>query len=97
MFIVLLEYKVPLDSVDKYLESHRLFLNKWYQEKIFIFSGRKIPRIGGVILASGVRREALEAILAQDPFLINKIAEYQIIEFQLTRSCQEFESLLDVE
>ena len=51
MFIVSLNYLSSLDQVDSLLEEHIEFLKMQYEKKIFIASGRKIPRTGGVILA----------------------------------------------
>ena len=47
----------------------------------FLLSGRKQPREGGVILATAASREALEAVLAQDPFHVHGLAHYQVVEF----------------
>ena len=50
MFIVNLTYIKPLDAVEKYLEKHIDFLNQYYTKGLFIASGRKNPRTGGIIL-----------------------------------------------
>lgn len=81
MFLVSIEYRVELSEIEKHLESHRAFLEKCYQQKIFILSGRKIPRTGGVIIASVQSREVLESILESDPFKKNQLASYEITEF----------------
>lgn len=81
LFVVSLQYKVGLDEVNKHLESHRAFLEKCYQQKIFIVSGRKVPRTGGIIIASARNQAALESILESDPFKQHGIADYQITEF----------------
>lgn len=45
------------------------------------------PRVGGVIMIKANDRTAVEAIIAQDPFNINGIADYQIVEFTPTMFC----------
>lgn len=52
MFIVNLTYVKPLEEVEKYLEDHITFLNKYYASNNFICSGRKNPRDGGIILCT---------------------------------------------
>jgi uncharacterized protein YciI len=52
---------------------------------VFVMAGPKVPREGGVILASGIERERLDAILAEDPFAQQKLAHYEITEFKATR------------
>lgn len=81
MFIVILQYIKPLTFIENYLNEHRQFLDEAYKRELFVASGPKNPRDGGIILSHMKDREQLEAILQQDPFYIHKVAEYQIIEF----------------
>ncbi len=84
MFIAILTYKKPLSEVDRFLTAHREYLAKHYAVGDFIASGPQTPRIGGVIMMKADSREAVEAIIAEDPFHINGIADYQIVEFTPT-------------
>lgn len=84
MFIVILTYKKPLSEVDKYLQAHRDYLAEHYSAGDFIASGPQNPRIGGVIMIKAADREAVNAIISQDPFNINGIADYQIVKFSPT-------------
>ena len=74
MFIVNLTYIKPLDAVEKYLEKHINFLNQYYTKGLFIASGRKNPRTGGIILVRAKNKEAVQEIITHDPFYQNKIA-----------------------
>jgi uncharacterized protein YciI len=85
MFIVSLTYKTPIEEVEKHIADHVAFLDKYYALNIFIFSGRKNPRTGGIILANNVTRSELEQIITEDPFCIQKIADYDVIEFTPTK------------
>ena len=87
MFIAILTYKKPLEEVDRYLQAHRDYLAEHYAAGDFIMSGPQTPRVGGVIMMKGENRTAVDAIIAQDPFKINGIADYQIVEFTPTMSC----------
>lgn len=84
MFIAILTYQKSLDEVDKYLAAHREYLAEHYAAGDFISSGPQTPRVGGVIMIKADNREAVNAILAEDPFHINGIADYQIVEFTPT-------------
>jgi uncharacterized protein YciI len=81
MFVILLNYIKPLSEADRYVAEHREFLQRYYASGHFLLSGRKEPRTGGVILANAETREEIEAIILDDPFNREKIAEYEIIEF----------------
>jgi len=43
---------------------------------------------GGVIMIKAESRIAVDAIIAEDPFNINGIADYQIVEFTPTMFCE---------
>ena len=77
-----------MSEVDKFLTAHREYLAKHYAAGDFIVSGPQIPRIGGVIMIKADNREAVDFIIAQDPFNINGIADYQIVEFTPTMFCE---------
>ena len=47
------------------------------------------PRVGGVIMMKAESSEAVNAIIAEDPFHINGIADYQIVEFTPTMFINE--------
>ncbi|MGW5525619.1 YciI family protein [Streptomyces xanthochromogenes] len=85
MFILELTYTAPLDRVDALLADHVAWLDAQYEAGTFIASGRKEPRDGGVILAVGDDRTAIERLAATDPFLVNELCTYRITEFRATK------------
>ncbi|MBG0777634.1 MAG: GTP cyclohydrolase [Desulfovibrionaceae bacterium] len=93
MFVVSLTYVRPLEVVDALLAEHVEFLKQGYAEGVFLASGRKSPRTGGVILARAASRAALEALLARDPFRREGAAEYEITEFAATMTAPELAAL----
>ena len=89
MFIAILTYKKPLGEVDRFLQAHREYLAEHYAAGNLITSGPRTPRVGGVIMIKAENRTAVDAIIAQDPFNINGIADYQIVEFTPTMFCSD--------
>lgn len=94
MFIVSLSYIKPIDEVEQHLEAHVDYLKQHYEKKSFIASGRKVPRTGGIILSNLESKSELERILQHDPFSLNKVAEFEIIEFVPSMTLPEFSNLL---
>jgi len=90
MFIVSLSYKTEISVVEKFITLHIQFLDKYYANKKFIFSGRKNPRTGGIILVRDVDRNELMEIIKEDPFFQNEIAEYDITEVIPTKFDKDF-------
>ncbi|MEU8618409.1 YciI family protein [Streptomyces sp. NPDC048623] len=86
MFVLELTYTAPVERIDALLDAHRTWLNARYADGVFLASGRKEPRDGGVILAGGVGRAEIEAIVAGDPFVAAGVCEYRIVQFHATKS-----------
>ena len=84
MFIAILTYKKPIEEVDRFLQAHRGYLAEHYAAGDFIASGPQTPRVGGVIMIKSDNRALVDSIIAQDPFNINGIADYRIVEFTPT-------------
>jgi uncharacterized protein YciI len=73
---------------------HVKFLRKYYKQNIFVASGRKVPRTGGIILALAKSKEEIERIIAEDPFHIHKLAEFAIVEFLTSQYHPDLKKLL---
>jgi len=94
MYIVSLTYKASLEAIDKELNNHVAFLKEQYAQGHFMASGRKVPRTGGIIFAFTKDKEELTAILEQDPFKQNNLADYEVTEFIPTMTSEDFKCLL---
>ncbi len=92
MFILSLIYKVPTEDIDKHLDAHVTWLREGYRSGLFLASGRKVPRTGGVILAAGPRAD-VEAMAKQDPFAVYGVADYEITEVNFTMTAEGLEGL----
>jgi uncharacterized protein YciI len=80
-FVVSLHYVAPLSAIDATMRSHVAFLEKQRKAGVFIAWGRKVPRTGGIILACGESRVAIERVMRDDPFVAKKLAEIEVTEF----------------
>lgn len=90
MFIITLTYIKPIEMVDKYLVEHRSYLEQGYQKNYFIASGPKTPRTGGIIISQLTDKEKVMRIMEQDPFYLNGIAEFDIVEFTPVKYHENF-------
>ncbi|MFD8809192.1 YciI family protein [Streptomyces sp. NPDC059597] len=91
MFVLELTYTAPLDAVDAAHAAHVAWLDEQYAKGIFLASGRKNPRDGGIILAAGTDRAAVEEITAGDPFVTAGVCEYRVTEFVATKTAPGLE------
>ncbi|WP_328320948.1 YciI family protein [Streptomyces sp. NBC_00388] len=86
MFVLELTYTGPIERVDELLGEHVAWLDAAYAAGAFIASGRKKPRDGGIILAVGEDRAAIERLTATDPFTAAGVCAYRITEFTATKT-----------
>jgi len=97
MFLIILKYSYGIELVNKHVEQHRIYLDKYYSSNKFICSGAQEPRTGGIILCNAVNREELNEIVSEDPFSQNKAVEYEIIEFHPSKFAAGFETFISAE
>jgi uncharacterized protein YciI len=95
MFVIELLYKAPLAEIDAAMAAHVAFLNKYYAAGTFVVSGRKIPRDGGIIIAVGSTRAAIEAIVREDPFVKRGLAEFRVVEFRASQRARDIQKRID--
>ncbi len=81
MFVILIHYTKPLETIDQYLAEHRQYLQTCYTNNQLLVSGPKIPRTGGVLISHLKDRYAVEKLVKNDPFYLHDVATYEIIEF----------------
>jgi uncharacterized protein YciI len=93
MFIVSVTYLKPLDQIDLHLAAHRDFLGEQYRRGVFLMSGRRVPRDGGIIIADGLARAELEQLVTTDPFHVAGVARYDITEFVPTMTADALAAL----
>lgn len=91
-FVVDLHYIASFEEIEPALDAHVEFLERNYASGIFIASGPKEPRTGGVIIATTTTRTALEEILEADPFKQQELAKYTITEFRASMRADQLKS-----
>ena len=94
MYLLILSYKKGLDAVEKYLDLHKVYLDKYYQLGNFIASGRRNPRVGGVIICKANSIDEVQAIIREDPFHKFEIADCEIIEFEPSKYVEGFDKFM---
>ncbi len=81
MYVLVVEYLVPLARIDELRPAHVEYLQRHYDDGTFLVSGRQDPPVGGLILATDVDRARLDEIVATDPFVTEGAARYRVIAF----------------
>jgi len=95
MFIINLTYIVPLEELDQHMAEHVKYLQKYYQKNVFVASGRKVPRTGGIILALAGSSAEIEELIKEDPFYKHELAQFDITEFLTSQFHPDLKDLLN--
>ncbi len=93
MYIVMLTYQRPLSEIDALMPRHVSWLKRHYASGLFIASGRRVPRSGGIILARSGDAAALDAVMRDDPFVKEGAARFEVIEFTPSMTARGAEML----
>ena len=93
MFIVTLTYLKPVEEVDALMAGHIEWVDQGFAEGLFLASGRRIPRTGGVIVARSGDEATLRTFLDRDPFAVHGAARFDVVEFSVTRTATGLEAL----
>lgn len=88
--IINLKYTVSEEEVARVRPAHREFLDTGYTQGIFIASGPKADKTGGIILASG-DIELIKDFIKNDPFYKNGTAKYSFSTFNAVKHINELD------
>jgi uncharacterized protein YciI len=93
MFIVLLKLTADKTKIAPLMEEHKAWLQRGFEAGVFLLSGTIEPGLGGAILARDSSVAALEARLAEDPFVREDVVRPEIIEVSPSRLDPRLETL----
>ncbi len=72
----------PFEEFRHLEPAHHAFLQQGYDNGFFLFSGPHIPAHGGFLVARAASREALDALLVDEPFVkAGKMRFSRVTEF----------------
>jgi uncharacterized protein YciI len=80
-FIVTITYVKPMDEVESHTPAHREYSAQLAERGVLLASGPFSPRTGGMLIMQGESREAVDAVIADDPFKKESIADYEVREW----------------
>ncbi|MEP0315178.1 MULTISPECIES: hypothetical protein [Alphaproteobacteria] len=95
MFIVTLTLTEKKSKAPEFMEAHKAWIAKGFDDGIFVLVGSLKPQGGGVILAIGSDHASIEARINEDPFVVEGIATPHIQEVSPGRVAPELSVLSD--
>lgn len=95
MFIVLLRFSKNKDRVGEFLEGHKAWIQRGFDDGVFLLAGTLKPMVGGGLLAHNITAEALQVRVNEDPFVAEDVVTAEIIEMSPSRADKRLDFLVD--
>ncbi|WP_040617311.1 YciI family protein [Roseibium sp. TrichSKD4] len=86
MLIAYLTFGKNREKAPQLMEAHKAWIAKGFAENGFVMVGSLKDGGGGAVLANDITRDAFEAYLQQDPFVIEEIVETEVREITPART-----------
>ncbi len=80
MFVVTLKFSANKARAPQLMAGHNEWIGRGFADGVFLLAGSLAPGAGGAVLAHNVSRAALEARLAEDPFVAEDVVRPEIAE-----------------
>jgi uncharacterized protein YciI len=94
MFIVLLELSINRGQSQRHLPGHQQWLQRGFDDGVFVLAGGLEPRLGGAIVAQASSRSELERRVEADPFVAEKVVSARILEISPSKADERLQFLL---
>jgi uncharacterized protein YciI len=80
MFIVLLRFSANKGRASQFMEGHKDWLKRGFDDGVFLLAGSLQPALGGGIVAHNTSLPDLQSRVNDDPFVAARIVSAEILE-----------------
>ena len=94
MFVVLLKLTENKGKAGQFMEGHKEWIKRGFDDGVFLLVGNLQPGLGGAIVAHGTSLPELQARVNGDPFVAENIVSPEIIEIGPSRTDERLNFLL---
>ena len=86
MFVVLLKFSDNKSQAGQYMDGHKDWLQRGFDDGVFLVAGSLQPNQGGAILAHDTTLPALQSRVDDDPFVAQDVVQAEILEIAASRA-----------
>lgn len=86
MFLILLKFSENKARAAEFMEGHKDWLKRGFDDGVFLLAGSLQPNQGGGIVAHNASREEVEGRVADDPFVAEGVVTAEIHEITPSRA-----------
>ncbi len=95
MFIVLLKFSGNKSQAGQFMEGHKAWIKRGFDDGVFLLVGSLQPNLGGGIVAHNTSLADLQSRLNDDPFVAENVVTAEILEIEPSRVDEQLKFLLD--
>jgi uncharacterized protein YciI len=86
MFVVLLRFSGDKSRAGQFLEGHKEWIRRGFEDGVFLVAGSLQPNLGGGIVAHNTSLPDLRRRVNDDPFVAEAIVSAEIVELTPSRT-----------
>ena len=95
MFLVLLRFSANRGRAGQFMEGHKEWIERSFDDGVFLLAGSLQPNPGGGIIANNTSMPDLQSRVNDDPFVAENIVNAEIIEITPSRVDERLKFALD--
>ncbi len=95
MFIVLLKFSDNKSQTSRFMEGHKEWIKRGFDDGVFLLVGSLQPKLGGGILAHNTSLSDLQRRVNDDPFVSEHVVSAEIFEIAPSKAEERLTFLLD--
>jgi len=86
MFVVLLKFSENKSRAGQFMEGHKEWIKRGFDDGVFLLAGSLQPNLGGAILAHNTSLADLQGRVNADPFVAEHVVRAHILEITPART-----------
>ncbi|MEK7815191.1 MAG: hypothetical protein AAB294_00020 [Pseudomonadota bacterium] len=95
MFIVLLKFSGNKGRASQFMEDHKKWIKRGFDDGVFLVVGSLQANLGGGILAHNTPLPDLLSRVNDDPFVVENVVSAEIIEITPSKTDERLQFLFD--
>lgn len=95
MFIVLLNFSDNKSKASLFMEGHKEWIKRGFDDGVFLLVGSLQPDMGGGIVAHNTSLADLQSRVNDDPFVAENVVSAQILEITPSKTDERLKFLFD--
>ncbi|MEQ8356081.1 MAG: hypothetical protein RH942_11135 [Kiloniellaceae bacterium] len=94
MFVVVLKFSGNKSQAGNFMEGHKAWLKRGFDDGVFLLAGSLAPNLGGAIVAHNTSLPQLQHRVNGDPFVAEDVVSAEILEIAPARADERLAFLL---